>query len=939
MRTANHFLLGAVVLLLPIIAFAQNGTITGKIIDAKFAEGLIGCSVKLDDQMGGAITDLDGNYTLRNVVPGKHKITINYTGYQAKTVEDIEVKAGETTNADVLMEESSGTVISEVVIVAKAQRESMSALTILQKNSPVIADGISAETIRRTPDRTTGDVIRRVSGASIQDGGFAVIRGLTDRYNMAMLNGTMLPSTEPDRKAFSFDLFPSSFIDNLLVMKTASADLPGEFAGGAILLNTRDIPESNYLRFSMSGGYNTITTFKPHWQTQQGSTDWLGIDDGGRALPAGFASDKAAYLAMPKADRIEMSKLFENDWAINRDNSARPNGSFQLATGLTTAEGKKIKAGTTLALSYNNSNRLTNAQRADFDLDGKLFEFNDETFQNNVLWGALWNSAVQIGSHNKITLTTIYTTNTSNTSIYRTGQRLKDNNGDVLSLSNEFIQNQLLNARLGGEHSFGDRGIKLTWSGGFNQTTRDVPSLRRIEYNRPTALPGEEPEPFRAFLPFGSGSLDYGGRFYSNLNENTENANVDLTFPFAVAGTKQSVKVGFMGLQKDRTFDARVLGAIQSVVAGFDSRIPEQGINDIFATENFKAKGILMDEITNPSDNYDAQSSLGGAFLMFNNNIGDRIRLSWGGRYESFRQQLQSIDYTNAPVDIDRTTNNFLPSANLTFVLNERHQFRASASKTVTRPEFREIAPFSFYDFNLNAGILGTPGLLPGSIINMDLRYEFYPGQNQLMSVSAFYKDFTNPIEFSFFSSGAGTRTFAFQNIPGARNYGIEAEIRKNFDFLGTGGENWVMFTNAALIGSDLDLTGIGYFDENRPLQGQSPYVFNAGLSYNAPFGMSSTIVYNVIGDRINQVGLGDPVTGEGYGDIYERHRNLLDFSVSQRIAGKGELKLTCSDLLRPDFIFYQDNNRNQQFDENEDNVMQRIEVGTTVSLSFGWKF
>jgi TonB-dependent receptor len=932
-------LVGIFCLSFSLLSFAQTGTISGKIIDSKLAEGLIGCAVKLDDNSGGAITDLDGVYTIRNVAPGKHKITINYTGYQPKTIEDIEVIANEAATVDVAMEEPTGAVITEVVIVAKAQRESMGALTILQKNSPVIADGISAETIKRTPDRTTGDVIRRVSGASIQEGGFAVIRGLTDRYNIALLNGAMLPSTEPDRKAFSFDLFPASFIDNLLVMKTASADLPGEFAGGAILLNTRDIPEDNYVRVSVSGGYNSVTTFKPHWQTVSGSTDWLGMDDGSRALPENFAANKVDYLNMTKDERIAMSKNFANDWAFNRDNSARPNGSFQLATGLTTGEGRRVKAGTTIALSYSNSNRLLAAERADFDLDGKLFDFRDETFQNNVLWGALWNSALQIGNRNKITLAAIYTTNTSNTSIYRTGQRLKDNDGDVLATSNEFTQNQLLTTRLGGEHSLGERGVKVNWGGGFNQTTRNVPSLRRVEYARPTPLPGEDPEPFRAFLPVGSGSLDYGGRFYSFLTENTLNGNADVTFPFAIAGTKQSVKVGVLGQQKDRAFDARVLGAIRATVAGFDSRISTLPLNEIFATDNFKSNGLVIDEITNPSDNYDAQSTLGAAFVLFNNNIGDRIRLSWGGRFESFRQQLQSIDYTNAPVNIDSTTNTFLPSANLTFIINEKNQFRLSASRTVTRPEFREIAPFSFYDFNLNAGILGNPALLPGSIVNLDARYEFYPGQNQLLSFSVFYKDFTNPIEFSFFSSGAGTRTFAFQNIPRAQNYGVEAEIRKNLEFIAPGGENWIVFTNAALIGSKLDLTGIGFFNKDRPLQGQSPYIFNAGLTYNAPFGLSSTVVYNVIGDRINQVGLGDPITGEGYGDIYERHRNLLDFSVSQRIARRGEVKLTCSDLLRPDFVFYQDNNRNKRYDEVGDNVMQRIQVGTTVTLSLGWKF
>lgn len=279
-------------LCLPILLSAQKGVITGKVIDAKLAESLIGVTIILDNNAGGAMTDYDGNYTIANVPEGIHQISINYTGFSPKTIGEINVRAGETVTVDVALEEAVAQALAEVVVVARAGRETQSALTILQKNSTTIGDGISSETIRRTPDRTTGDVIRRVSGASLQDNKFAVIRGLSDRYNIALLNGAMLSSTEPDRKAFSFDLFPSAMLDNLVVVKTASADLPGEFAGGAILLNTKDIPERSFFSATLNGGYNTVTTFKEHLGAQGGSTDWLGMDDGSRALPSGFPDTK-----------------------------------------------------------------------------------------------------------------------------------------------------------------------------------------------------------------------------------------------------------------------------------------------------------------------------------------------------------------------------------------------------------------------------------------------------------------------------------------------------------------------------------------------------------------------------------------------------------------------------------------------------------------------
>ncbi|HNL40228.1 MAG TPA: carboxypeptidase regulatory-like domain-containing protein, partial [Saprospiraceae bacterium] len=434
---------------------AQNpGSISGKIIDAKLAESLIGVSVKIDDN-GGAVTDLDGHYVVRNVAPGTHKVSVIYPGYATKTVEDIVVKSNEVTVVDIALEEPKIETIAEVVIVAKAQRESQSALTILQKTSPTIGDGISAESIRRTPDRTTGDVIRRVSGASIQDNKFAVIRGLNDRYNIAMLNGAMLSSTEPDRKAFSFDLFPSAMLDNLVVVKTASADLPGEFAGGAILLNTRDIPEESFIQANVNAGVNNVTTFKPYLSAQGGGTDWLGIDDGTRALSGDFPAAND-FKAASKTERYRLSQLFPNDWAIEERSSARPNMGFQLSGGYVTDPSKKIQSGTTLAISYSNNNRLQQGKRSDFDTQGQLFDYNDNQFKNNVLWGALLNTAVKVRHAHKVGLQATYSTNADNIVSNRYGNDLEQQR-QVSSTAIEYTENHLLTTRLYGEHQLNEK--------------------------------------------------------------------------------------------------------------------------------------------------------------------------------------------------------------------------------------------------------------------------------------------------------------------------------------------------------------------------------------------------------------------------------------------------------------------------------------------------
>lgn len=918
----------ATLLFFTLLLSAQTGIIAGKIIDAKSADAIIGASIRLDEGAGGAITDLDGNFRISNVPVGKHKISINYTGYAGKNIEDIDVKAGEVTSVDIAIEESAGEALAEVVVVAKARKESTSALTIFQKNSVSMADGISSETIKRTPDRTTGDVIRRVSGASIQDGKFAIIRGLNDRYNVAMLNGALLPSTEADRKAFSFDLFPSSMIDNLVVLKTASADLPGDFAGGAIIVNTKDIPEQNYLSVNASAGVNNITTFQPYMNAASGSTDWLGTDDGSRALPANYP-DAAAYNAATPADKVRFSQSLPNDWAITENGSAAPNLGFQITSGLVTKASKKMQFGSTLALSYSNQNRIQDAERNRFDLQRQLYAYRDKQFRNNVLWGALLNSGLKINNNQKLIFQASYTTNTNNSVNSREGSDF-DREQYIRFTTIEFTENHLLTTRVGGEHVLTPAGMKLSWGAGINQSSRDIPSLRRMTYAK--NFDSEEGDPYFAIIQPGSASLNFGGRFYSELEENTLNGNLDLNVPFQIFGSKQFIKIGGLYQKRERDFAARVLGY---TATGYPANLFTLPIDQIFNPENIKASnGFLISEITNPSDAYSASAELASGYAMTDLKLWEKLRVSAGLRLESFNMQVNSFYFGGQEVNTVLKNADLLPSANLTYALNEKHQLRFSISKTLSRPEFRELSPFAFYDYEEEASVQGNPDLVRGTIFNYDVRYEIYPGANQLLSVSLFYKNFSNPIERNFSSSGGGTTSFGFQNVTSAENYGAELEARKNLDFLGAWGEDLLLFTNVAFIGSTIDLTNVDSYDPRRALQGQSPYIVNTGLTANlSKWGLGATLAYNIIGDRVAYVGT------DNFADIYERHRNLLDFSVSKKIGTRGEVKLTWGDILRPDFIYYQDNNASHKYEADTDNLMQRRKFGSTVTLGLGYRF
>lgn len=910
---------------------AQTGIIAGRLIDAKSADALIGASIKLENGLGGAITDFDGNFRIANVPAGVHQLSLNYTGYAPKNLEEVLVKAGEATTLNASMEEAGGQQLNEVVVVAKAKKESTSALTIYQKNSISVADGISSETIKRTPDRTTGDVIRRVSGATIQDNKFAVIRGLNDRYNVAMLNGALLSSTEPDRKAFSFDLFPSSMLDNLVVVKTASPDLPGEFAGGAILVSTKDIPEKSFVQANVSGGYNTVTTFKPFENGNSGGTDWLGQDDGTRAIP-GALPQTQVFKTQSKEDKYRSSALFANDWAIAQKSSANPNMGLQLNGGYVKDFNKKTQFGAMLGVTYSNNNRLQQGSRYDFDASRQLFDYTDKSFKNNVLWGSLFNTALKFNNNQKIGVQATYSTNTDNVVSDRSGFDLEQER-KVSSTAIEYTENHLLTTRLYGEHQLSDKGIRLNWGGGVNRSTRNVPSLRRMFYFLNFSDTLDPNIGYQAYVPFGSADPYRSGRFYSNLEETTYNGNVDLTIPFNLGGHKQAIKVGGLYQKRDRSFDARVMGYVISNFIKFDYSLLNLPQDQIFTPDHIGDKGFVMDEITNPSDGYKGQSNLGAGYVMLDNKIGERLRLAWGGRYERFRQQVEAGTYGGKHISVDTTIGVLLPSFNLTYSLNDKNQLRISGSKTVSRAEFRELAPFSFFDFYLNANVVGNPALTQGSVYNADLRFERYPGHNQLFSVSLFYKKFRNPIEFTFSAAGAGTRTFSFNNVKSAENYGVEMEWRQNFAFAGV--EDLVFFANGALIRSNIDLSkGVSYYDSTRALQGQSPYILNAGLSYNiASAGLSATVIYNVIGDRIAQVGT------VGYGDIYERHRHLLDLSVSKKIGADGEVKLTWGDILHRDFLYYQDNDSSHKYNADKDNIIQRLNFGSNFTLSIGYRF
>ncbi|MGZ5245436.1 MAG: carboxypeptidase regulatory-like domain-containing protein, partial [Bacteroidia bacterium] len=400
---------------------AQPGKLNGTVKDNVKGEPLFGITVMLEDASRGAKTDFEGKYSLDKLTAGTYTFVFTGMGYNKKTVTNVKIESGKTTNLDIALEEFS-VEGKTVVITGSYKKESDMSLVMQRKTASQISDGISAEQIKKSPDNTTSDVMKRVPGASIQDNKFAIIRGLNDRYNQGFINGAPLPSTESDRKAFSFDIFPSNMIDNMVILKTATPDLPADFAGGVIIINTKDIPQDNFFTISAGTSYNTLTTFKPSLTYNTGKLNALGMDDGIRALPENLPSTEM-YNKSTAKEQVAYSKIFQNTWQVNRISSTLPGTSFQLAGGRH-FKIKKNELGLIASLSHNNSYRNNQVERRDYispkDDNIRRYNYIDSLYKHEVLMGGMLNLAFKT-EKSKFSFKNIVTVNSEDQVSYRTG--------------------------------------------------------------------------------------------------------------------------------------------------------------------------------------------------------------------------------------------------------------------------------------------------------------------------------------------------------------------------------------------------------------------------------------------------------------------------------------------------------------------------------------
>lgn len=929
--------------------FAQTGAISGSVKDDD-AKVIKEFTVRLSIANKAIIDFEKGSFLFSGLPDGNYTYEIKAPGFETFKSESIDVVEGQITSTQVVLKAKSQTT-GDIRVERKTDKNKGDMeVTKMQINQAGVVDGINKSTFIKTPDSRVSQVFKRVSGASVQDNKFVVVRGLSDRYNFALINGAPLPSTESDRKAFSFDIFPSNMLENLFIMKSATPELPGEFAGGVIDIKTIEPRAEKFQNIQIGMGYNTISTLKDYRTYNGGSTDFLGLGNNARALPDGLPST-AEFNALNSQQKADLAKLIPANWSTSRG-TALPNGSLQYSVGNKVKLADKKSLSYVFAYSYSNSNNFSFVTRREFEeqATGVITknELKDSAYTKSILNTGLFNIKLDLGKRAEIQLKTLYSISSDDKVNIRQGKR----DMDIESVYNErstniwYTQNNLLTTQLLGKHNW-KNDWKFNWNAGYSHVARDIPFLRRMVYQQvDTTLPY-----FAVVQNNDISTLGAGNMFWSTMSENIANVRYDFSKQFGGDASKNLFKFGGLQQYRGRNFTARNLGFSKfdpEGSASFNSSLLLLAEDQVFATENLGILadgqgGFKLEEGTNVDDSYDASSFLNAAYAMVDMRFFTKLRVVTGLRAESYQQRFQYVEFgSNQTQYLDTTVLDLLPSINLTYKITERFQWRASAARTVSRPEFRELAPFTFYNFLNDNLASGNPDLKRASINNFDTRLEYFPGKGQVISISGFYKTFDDPIELLLRTGTSGQPELYFDNIDKAVSFGGEIEYRMNLGWLSDKDSNSIFsrttfYTNASLIRSEADLSAFPGLEEYpgsaRPLQGQSPHILNVGLFYESQKEFVMNFSYNYVGQRIAISGnIQEP-------SVWENGRHVLDFQIGKTWKDKYELKLNCADLLAQDLVFFQDINKNKRYDKGVDSAWQEITFGQTITLNFKYKF
>lgn len=904
---------------------AQN-LIKGTIFDKQYKEPLTGAAILVEGTTIGTTADIDGNFELK-VGPGTYTLVVSYVSYKTQRLTQIVVKEGKPSILNIEMEEAAME-LESVQVVAQVKTDTDLSLLRSVRTSIQVVSGISSQQISKTLDKDASEVVKRVPGVTIQDNRFIVVRGLNQRYNNVWLNNAGTPSSETDVKAFSFDVIPSNMIDNLLIFKTGSAENPAEATGGFVKISTKNIPDQNFTNAEYSIAYNDQTTFRDAFFLPGKTTDLLGLGQLQRGLGSSFPADLNKLTSVQRdAQALNLS----NQW-LALPTTALPNQKLAIASGhkWNLADGARL--GTITSLSYSNAystrSNMQNDMYERYDTQNQvpvyLYNYNTNSYNRDYRIGLMHNWAFQNANGTKLEFKNLLNV---------TGVQLSSNTegwnnyrmSNFRYYSSQYSSRTTYSGQFSGKHNLnGDNENTLDWNAGFAYANRIEPD--RQNRSEKEISPGN----YQYVLP-DVPSINELGRLFMKNHEFIYTAGSNREKKTSIAELNLTLKAGIYGEYKTRNFSERSLTYRNAYGPYSATQINALPFETLF-TDSYLGQGkvLSIDEQTNVANNYNAQNLLTAGYAQFTLPVG-KINLTAGLRAEFNRLMLQGYYNASSPVNIDKPEFDLFPSLNSSYNLNDKTLLRLAYSRSMNRPEFREVAPLTYYDFTEKNSVVGNPSLENASIHNLDLRFEYYPTPNETFTIAAFYKDFSNPIEMV--SIGAGS-LFSFDNALGATNYGLEMELKKSLNFIGL--PRFSVNINTSIIKSSVEFADTES-ERTRALQGQSPYVINAGLYYQSDEkGISANLMYNVMGERIlvaAQLNQGVVLVP----DIYEMPRHVIDFSFNKKIGSQLELKLGIKDLLA------QEHRTQQTYDNGKGGTVtlsnKVYATGRTFSLGANWKF
>ena len=917
-RTIGSILAATAVAAAPAQA-QEAGWVAGEVIDQNLAITLPGVPVEAVGTGQVAYTDLDGRYRLE-LPAGTYEIRIVLAGY-AETSVTVDVAAGQLSAVQVAL--GSNVFAEELVVTAptlEADSSTAAAQMMMRMRAPSVQDNIGAIEMSANNDSNAADAMQRVTGVSVVEGQSVFVRGLGERYSNTTLAGATLPTTEPDRRVVPLDLFPTGLIDSVQVSKTYTPDKPSQFAGGLVEIVPMKLPDATSFELSAGGGWNSLTTGAMGLGYPGGGRDWLGFDDGTRALPTGFPDRKvtrggrfSGTLGFSGDDLERMGEQFANVWDP-QPLSLPIDQSYNALFG-----GRFGKLGIVATLRHAQGSQFTEEQRTFYKVgSGGIEPFNGpydfETTEQSGTVGAVGNIAYQFTPNQRLSFDNFYTHVGTNET--RRFQGYNDDAGnDIRNQRLWWVEEQIASHHVGGDHLFPTlSNSRLDWKIALSRADREEPDLREVLY---------ESDPARQAFVLADESQS-GLRQFNDLTDDTIESSANWSTLFEQwDGLASQVKLGGNYLDRSRDFHSRRLrfaprslggifggtsgprGGLGQRLGGFarqgtarvDLSLPAE---QLFTTANI-GQAFELKEETRGTDRYDAAQTVTSFYGMVDLPLSASTRLVTGARVEQFRQDVETLDPFSGTIDqqtadvqrasLDET--DLFPAVNLVYAVRPDQNLRLGYSQTVNRPEFREVSPFEFTDVVGGRAIVGNPDLNQSLIQNLDLRWEWFPGAEEVLSASFFYKQFDDPIERTV-EPTAQLRT-SFTNADTARNAGVELEARSLI------GPYVLVGANYTHVDSEVTLSPAARQVQTslvRPLAGTSSNLFNALFEVRG-MGYSGRLLLNYFDDRISDVGsLGLP-------DIIEKGRHSLDFVLAKRFE-RASLRVAFTNLTDQPFEYTQ---------------------------------